>query len=159
MLDVEVLDETNTLEEAQLALVQEVLIHAAKTEVVQNESEISVSFVDDEAIHQLNKEHRGIDRGTDVLSFALNEAGEEEVSFDWSEGMPNLLGDIIISVPRIALQAEEYGHSYERELAFLTVHGFLHLLGYDHRNAEDEVIMFTKQEEILQSYGLGRSKS
>ena len=151
---VETMDETDTLTDKQLELITAVLTHASELEKLEGETEVSVSFVNDEEIRQLNNEHRGIDRGTDVLSFALNE-GEED-SVELIEGMPNLLGDIIISTPRITMQAEEYGHSFERELGFLVVHGFLHLLGYDHLNEQDEKIMFGRQEEILTSYGLVR---
>ena len=151
---VEVSDETTTITENQMKQIDALLKHAATHEHLEGELEVSVTFVSDEEIRQLNHEHRGIDRGTDVLSFALNE-GTEELA-EPIEGMPNLLGDIIISTPRISEQAEEYGHSFERELGFLVVHGFLHLLGFDHMNAEDEKIMFERQEEILTSYGLVR---
>ncbi len=90
-----------------------------------------------------------------MLSFALNDG---EPDYEALEGIPNLLGDIIVSIAHINRQADEYNHSFERELAFLVVHGFLHLLGYDHQSKEEEREMFTKQEEILESYGLGRSK-
>lgn len=151
---VETMDETNTLTSKQLDLVQDIITHASKVQELDGDYEVSVSFVDDEEIRELNKEHRGKDQGTDVLSFALNE-GEDEVVAPIS-GMPNLLGDIIVSVPRISLQAEDYGHSFERELGFLVVHGFLHLLGYDHLTEQEEKEMFGRQEEILTSYGLVR---
>ncbi|MEN0643101.1 rRNA maturation RNase YbeY [Alkalicoccobacillus gibsonii] len=151
---VETMDETNTLTSKQLDLIQDIITHASKVQELDGDYEVSVSFVDDEEIRELNKEHRGKDQGTDVLSFALNE-GEDEVVAPIS-GMPNLLGDIIVSVPRISLQAEDYGHSFERELGFLVVHGFLHLLGYDHLTEQEEKEMFGRQEEILTSYGLVR---
>ncbi|MDP4137699.1 MAG: rRNA maturation RNase YbeY, partial [Bacillota bacterium] len=93
---------------------------------------------------------------TDVISFALEEDGEGEVEIIGAD-MPPVLGDIIISVDKAREQAEEYGHSLMRELGFLTVHGFLHLLGYDHMTEEEEKEMFTKQKEILNRYGLSRS--
>ncbi|WP_180320494.1 rRNA maturation RNase YbeY [Shouchella patagoniensis] len=159
MIEVDIIDETHTLTMEQLRLVENVLHHAGEAELLERPSELSVTFVHEEAIKELNRDHRGIDKATDVLSFALND-GEEEGSFDiLPEGMPNMLGDIIVSVGHIKSQAHDYGHSFERELAFLVVHGFLHLLGYDHMNENDEKQMFTKQEEILQSYGIGRSKS
>ncbi|MEK4564520.1 rRNA maturation RNase YbeY [Alkalihalobacillus sp. FSL R5-0424] len=151
---VETMDETNTLTNKQLDLIQDIITHASKVQELTGEYEVSVSFVDDEEIRELNKEHRGKDQGTDVLSFALNE-GEDDV-VEPIDGMPNLLGDIIVSVPRISSQAEDYGHSFERELGFLVVHGFLHLLGYDHLTEQDEKEMFGRQEEILTSYGLVR---
>ncbi|TSB46759.1 rRNA maturation RNase YbeY [Alkalicoccobacillus porphyridii] len=151
---VEVSDETSTLTAKQMEQVESVLKHAAALEQLEGEYEVSVSFVDEDEIRQINHGHRGIDRGTDVLSFALNE-GVEEVAQS-IEGMPNLLGDIIISTERITQQAKEYEHSFERELGFLIVHGFLHLLGYDHMDSEEEKVMFKRQEEILTSYGLVR---
>ncbi|PAM93050.1 rRNA maturation RNase YbeY, partial [Flavobacterium sp. IR1] len=99
--------------------------------------------------------YRGKDMPTDVISFALNDEVEDEADMIM-EGMPNALGDIIISVAHISRQAEEYGHSFERELGFLVVHGFLHLLGYDHMTEQDEKAMFSRQEEILSAYGLTR---
>ncbi|MFB4211862.1 rRNA maturation RNase YbeY [Shouchella sp. JSM 1781072] len=155
MIEIDIVDETETLTEEQTKLVHEILLAAGDTEHVQADSELSVTFVTEAAIHELNLEHRGIDRSTDVLSFALND-GEQE--YEQMEGMPNLLGDIIVSISHIQRQAEEYNHSFERELAFLVVHGFLHLLGYDHQSSDEEREMFTKQEEILESYGIGRSK-
>jgi probable rRNA maturation factor len=129
--------------------------------------------VDDQAIHELNKQYRGIDKPTDVLSFAMSETGEDEIEIHYDDaaedepdiepGMANKedsfiepLGDIIISVQRAIAQAEDYGHSVERELGFLFVHGFLHLIGYDHQSEEDEKSMFAKQEDILQKAGLER---
>lgn len=122
--------------------------------------EISVMFTDDEEIRKLNKLHRNIDRATDVLSFPLFEYDEdgnilEEDNEVNAEG-EILLGDIVISLERAALQAKEYGHSEERELGFLTVHSMLHLFGYDHMTPEDESEMFSYQNEILEQMGLER---
>lgn len=122
--------------------------------------EISVMFVDDEEIHTLNKLHRNIDRSTDVLSFPMYEYDEEgniiEEFSDFNKNGELLLGDIVISLEHAAAQAEEYGHSFERELGFLTVHSMLHLFGYDHMTKEDEKEMFSYQEEILHKAGLER---
>jgi probable rRNA maturation factor len=121
------------------------------------EGEVALSFVTDEAIHELNRTYRGIDRPTDVLSFAMQELGEDELKIVYDEiAEIEPLGDIIISIPRALAQSEEYGHSVEREIGFLFVHGFLHLIGYDHGNEEDEKEMFVKQEQILQLAGLTR---
>ena len=120
-----------------------------------NPCEVSVSFTDNAGIHELNKKFRGIDRPTDVLSFPLFDyTGEsEEPPVDELMGM---LGDIVISLEQAALQAEEYGHSFEREVAFLTVHSMLHLLGYDHETGEeDEADMRRCQSEIMEQMGLG----
>ena len=115
--------------------------------------EVSVTLTNNEYIHTLNKQYRGIDRPTDVLSFALNESEEPDV-----EDGPdvNVLGDLVISVERAKEQAADYGHSVKREIAFLTVHGMLHLLGYDHMTDADKPVMRKKEEEILEKIGLTR---
>lgn len=112
--------------------------------------EFGVIFVDNKKIHQLNKEYRNIDRETDVITFRL--ADYEEVKV----GDVTILGDVYISLDKAKSQSIEYGHSYLRELSFLLIHGFLHLLGYDHMNIEDEKEMFKLQEEILDGYGIKR---
>lgn len=115
-------------------------------------AEVSVTFTDNEGIHALNREYRNVDRPTDVLSFPLSD-GED---YD-TDGDAVLLGDIVISLERAQTQAEKYGHSFEREVAFLTVHSMLHLLGYDHETSpEDERNMFARQDEILISAGMTR---
>lgn len=108
-----------------------------------NDVEFNVILVDNNYIHELNKNYRKIDRETDVITFALED--NEEVN----EEEHRLLGDIYISVDKAKSQALEYGHGFKREICFLAVHGFLHLLGYDHMNKHDEEIMFSKQELIL----------
>ncbi len=117
--------------------------------------EISVSFVDNEEIKELNKEYRGIDRVTDVLSFSLMEGEDTEYSVNPETG-DTMLGDIVICIDKTREQANEYGHTFERELGFLVVHSMLHLLGYDHMEVEEENVMFRKQEEILNKVGLVR---
>ena len=111
------------------------------------EAIVSVSLVDNNFIHELNRDYRKIDRPTDVISFAFldNEDREKEIK----SGMPVVLGDIYISVDKAKEQAAEYGHPLEREMSFLFVHGMLHLLGYDHMTPEDEKVMFKLQDEIL----------
>ncbi|MBQ2754526.1 MAG: rRNA maturation RNase YbeY [Clostridia bacterium] len=118
----------------------------------ENIPEISVSVLicDDEEIHELNRQYRDIDRPTDVLSFPMY---DDEGNLD-----PDELGDIVISLERAKLQAEEYGHSIERELAFLTAHSMLHLFGYDHIEEDEQKEMFAKQEEILKKLGLTRGE-
>ncbi len=106
-----------------------------------------VIFIDDEEMHKINLSYRGIDRTTDVLSFALNDNKHIETEV-------NSLGDIFISIPKMISQAKDYNHSEKRELSFLTVHGLLHLLGYDHMNKSDEEIMFNLQKEILDELGI-----
>lgn len=119
-----------------------------------NPCEISVTFTDNEGIRELNRKFRGIDRATDVLSFPLfdYEGESEEPPVNEFKGM---LGDIVLSLERAREQAEEYGHSFEREVAFLTVHSMLHLLGYDHETGEeDELDMRRRQTEITELLGL-----
>ncbi|MEK4964634.1 rRNA maturation RNase YbeY [Weizmannia sp. FSL K6-3076] len=154
-LSLDMMDETNELEAEHLELVRTLLDYAARQEGVEDGTELSVTFTDNEGIREINRDYRGKDQPTDVISFALEEMGEGEIEITGAE-MPRVLGDIIISVPRAREQAGEYGHSFERELGFLAVHGFLHLLGYDHMTKEDETEMFGRQNEILDRYGLKR---
>lgn len=114
---------------------------------------VSITLVDDAAITDLNRDHRGLASPTDVLSFSQLE-GEDMA--DLPEGEPLPLGDIVISLERCVSQAAEYGHTFERELGFLTAHGMLHLLGWDHQTPEEEAAMMAKTEEILAGLGLSR---
>ena len=134
-------------------IVKSVLNKAAEVYGIEPYTEVSVVLADDEYIHQLNHQYRGKDCPTDVLSFALNE-GEEPEIIDGPEVV--LLGDIIISLETAARQAEEYGHSLERELAYLTVHGILHLLGYDHMIEDEKKEMRQEEEHILSLLGITR---
>lgn len=158
ILNIDFLDETAEVQESHMELVEKLLQHAAQVENIEQGSEVSISFVTNEAIHEINREYRDKDQPTDVISFALEELGEGEVQIV-GEGIPRILGDIIISIDRTKEQAEQYGHSFERELGFLAVHGFLHLLGYDHMNEADEKVMFGKQDVILSTFGLGRDEN
>lgn len=112
--------------------------------------EFNVIFVDNNYIHELNKNYRGIDRPTDVITFALEDGVEVDIN-SW-----RILGDIYISIDKAREQAESYGHSLKREIFFLTIHGLLHLLGYDHMKEEEEKEMFRLQELILDGYGIKR---
>jgi rRNA maturation RNase YbeY len=155
LLTIDLIDETNEISEEQLETVEDLLQFAAAEERIAQDSELSITFVSNERIQEINREYRDKDQPTDVISFALEEMGEGEIEIVGLE-QPPMLGDIIISIPRAHEQAIEYGHSFMRELGFLAVHGFLHLLGYDHMNDEDEKVMFTKQKDILDRYGLKR---
>ena len=155
MLVIDFIDEVNGVTEEQQKELEQLLLLAAKMENVPSEAELSLTFVDNERIQEINREYRDKDRPTDVISFAMEEMGEGEIEIV-GENMPVILGDIIISVPKTYEQAEEYGHSFMRELGFLAVHGFLHLLGYDHETVEEEKEMFNRQKEILEAYGLKR---
>ncbi|RBP02363.1 rRNA maturation RNase YbeY [Rossellomorea aquimaris] len=152
---IDFIDETETLSEEETSLVQNILNFAANKEEVEDESEVSVTFVTNERIQEINREYRQKDQPTDVISFALEELGEDEIEIVGGQ-IPRVLGDIIISIDRAKEQAEEYNHSFSRELGFLALHGFLHLLGYDHMEEMDEKKMFQRQKDILDEYGLKR---
>ena len=128
-----------------------------RQENFEGSAEISVTFVNNEQIHKLNLEHRNIDRETDVLSFPLGENGVYDINLDTGAKM---LGDIVISIEKAVAQAEEYGHPLRREIAFLTVHSLLHLLGYDHEGGGLEAVrMREKEESVLTQLGLKRNGS
>lgn len=133
----------------ELKTIRELLNFALKHEKLTN-VEFNVIIVDMDTIHKMNKQYRGIDAPTDVISFALEDY--QDIVYEDQR----LLGDIYICLEKAKSQAEEYGHSFLRELSFLTIHGLLHLLGYDHMNPDEEKIMFAKQEEILENYGIKR---
>ena len=124
----------------------------AELEALSPQTEVDITLVDDAAIHELNRTYRGSDRPTEVLSFALDE-GEEEPEVDDDE-IEHLLGDVIISAPTAVRQGEEYGHGLEREMTYLAVHGMLHLLGYDHMEEKDKLIMRKREEEVLRRLDL-----
>lgn len=136
------------------------VLHTLRYENCDFDAEVSVTITDNENIQKINSTERGIDAPTDVLSFPMlyfDENGDIiDCDYD-SDGELLLLGDIVISAERAHRQAEEYGHSFRREMAFLTVHSMLHLLGYDHvDDPEGEKIMFKKQDEILEELGITR---
>ena len=149
MNKIEIFNQTNE-EIKELETVEKVLYSAMDKEKLTDTS-FNLIIVDNEYIHKLNKEYRNIDRETDVITFALED--EDTLIIGDNE---RILGDIYISIDKARSQAEEYSHSFLRELSFLAVHGFYHLLGYDHMTKEDEEVMFKKQEEVLESYGIRR---
>ncbi len=149
MNKIEIFNETNE-EIKELEIVEKVLYSAMEKENLIDTS-FNLIIVDNDYIHKLNKEYRNIDRETDVITFAL----EDEDTLIVGD-KKRVLGDIYISIDKARSQAEEYNHSFLRELSFLAVHGFYHLLGYDHQTKKDEEIMFKKQEEVLESYGIRR---
>ena len=141
----------NTSEEFHYEDIIEKVVNKALEKEKIKKASCSIIIVDNDYIHKLNKEYRGINRPTDVISFALED--------DKTMVIPDeirLLGDIYISIDKAKEQAKEYGHSLERELCFLAVHGIYHLLGYDHEKEEAAEIMFKKQEEVLEEYGITR---
>ena len=174
---VDIIDDQAYLASGQEKLLHEVIEAAAKYLNLPEGIELDLSIVSNEEIQVLNRDYRGLDKPTDVLSFALTEVSSEydvdfahldlteeaeetedleETEFEDEEAIPQHLGDIIISYPRAQEQAQDYGHSLDRELAFLAVHGFLHLNGYDHQTEEEAQEMFKIQEEVLTTYGLTR---
>ncbi|MDR2006515.1 MAG: rRNA maturation RNase YbeY [Acidaminococcales bacterium] len=138
---------------AQARLIKRTLNAAAALEKLEKRVQVSVTLVDDVKIRSINREYRGVDKITDVISFALNEGDEDSAA-----GGPekDLLGEIVICLPQAARQAEEYGHALARELGYLAAHGFLHLLGYDHITARDRKIMREREETIMAKLGLAR---
>lgn len=148
------------LKEEQLQLLQKTAMQCLKEETFSRGCEINILLTDDENIRQINKQHRDIDRSTDVLSFPIADIKNGEIlsdqgDVDMDEGLL-LLGDIVISLETALKQSEDYGHSFERELAFLTAHGLFHLLGYDHMQKDEENDMISRQESALEKLGLIR---
>ncbi|EKU49910.1 rRNA maturation RNase YbeY [Staphylococcus massiliensis] len=152
MFTIDFSDHTNEVEASWFEQIEDLLTFAKSKEGIEEEAELSVTFVDKEEIQSINRDYRDKDKVTDVISFALEEDEPEIEGLD----MPRVLGDIIICTDVAKEQAESYNHSFERELGFLALHGFLHLLGYDHMNEADEKKMFGRQTEILNEYGLTR---
>ncbi|MCD8778450.1 rRNA maturation RNase YbeY [Mammaliicoccus sciuri] len=152
MLIMDFIDEQQVIDEDTKNQIESLLTFAAKKENITEEAELSISFVDEEEIQAINRDYRDKDKVTDVISFSLEEDEPEIEGLD----MPRVLGDIIICLEVAKEQAESYNHSLSRELGFLALHGFLHLLGYDHMTEEDEKEMFSRQDEILNEFGLTR---
>lgn len=150
VFDNEVENFENNYEQDFTAIIEQAL----KTLGIEDDVEVSCVLVDDERIHEINREYRHIDRSTDVISFAMEDNDQLYV-----EGMPRTLGDIFISVDHAKKQAEEYGHSLRREMCFLFTHGILHLLGYDHMTDEQEKEMFGLQDQILGALSIEREEA
>lgn len=128
----------------------------AEKENLRDNAEVDITLVNVDEIHELNKQYRGIDRPTDVLSFALDEGDEEPEVED--EEVEHLLGDVIICAQKAVEQGEEFGHGLTREMTYLAVHGMLHLLGYDHMEEEDKKVMRAREEDILRELDLAEEK-
>ncbi|HFI0036246.1 TPA: rRNA maturation RNase YbeY [Streptococcus suis] len=162
---IEMIDETGQVSAQMQEQITELIQFAAEKIGKQNK-EMAVTFVDNKRVHEVNLEYRGIDRPTDVVS--LEYKPENEIFFGEEDLLDNpelaemmedfdaYIGELYISIDKAREQAEDYGHSYEREMGFLAVHGFLHINGYDHYTPEEEAEMFGLQEEILTAYGLTR---
>ena len=130
-------------------IIENVVKECFKQENIKEEFYISFTLTNDETIKQINKKYRNIDKPTDVLSFPMFEKKEIEQILKNKIGHKEILGDIIISIPKVNKQAKEYEHSFKRELAYLVVHGFYHLMGYEHIEEEDKIQMRKKEESIL----------
>lgn len=160
MMEITFIDETKKVTDEEINDIESLLQFAAGYLHLPENTEMSVTFMDNDQIQVINRKYRGKDAPTDVISFAIGEEGEEETPIFFAEDelndLPHELGDIMISTQRAQEQAAEYGHSYEREVGFLALHGFLHINGYDHMTSEDEKEMFGLQKEILNAYGLKR---
>ncbi|EEI23708.1 rRNA maturation RNase YbeY [Lentilactobacillus hilgardii] len=161
-MDLEIYDKTEKgISEKDEKLIRDVLNFAGSYIHLADNTEMSVTLVNNNEIHKINREYRGVDRATDVISFAIEDEAEDDdfpivMDEDMQESIPENIGDIFVSVDKVAEQADYLGHSFQRELGFLVVHGFLHLNGYDHMEKADADIMFPLQEEILNAYGLKR---
>ena len=152
MLTMDFIDDHNVINQDTKEQIESLLKFAAKKEEIEEEAELSISFVDESEIQAINRDYRDKDKVTDVISFSLEEDEPEIEGLD----MPRILGDIIICLEVAKEQAESYNHSLSRELGFLALHGFLHLLGYDHMTESEEKEMFSRQDEILTEFGLTR---
>ena len=151
MFTIDFSDHTELVKDEWYEQIEKLLNFAKQEEQINEDAELSITFVDKSEIQEINKMYRDKDKVTDVISFALE---EDEPDIDMSEfNIPRVLGDIIICTDVAQEQSESYGHSFERELGFLALHG---LLGYDHMNEEDEKEMFGRQDAILNAYGLTR---
>lgn len=152
MLTMDFIDDHNVINQETKEQIESLLKFAAKKENIEEEAELSISFVDESEIQAINRDYRDKDKVTDVISFSLEEDEPEIEGLD----MPRILGDIIICLEVAKEQAESYNHSLSRELGFLALHGFLHLLGYDHMTESEEKEMFSRQDEVLTEFGLTR---
>jgi|SRR5690625_566429 len=152
-MQIDIIDQTNNLTNEEVDLLERIVSFASGREKIPKQVEVSITIVSDEEIKSLNNQYRNKNEATDVLSFEMdNPFREVNEELD----MPIMLGDIIISYDKAEEQARRYNHSFRREIAFLAVHGFLHLLGYTHDDKEEEKVMFEKQEAILEAFSLER---
>lgn len=150
-IDFALVNEVSDFTEDYEEIYRQIILEASKQLQIDSDLELSCILVDDQKIHEINKQYRQIDRSTDVISFALEDSEQYYV-----EGMARSLGDIFISVDHAKKQAIEYGHSLYREMCFLFTHGLLHLLGFDHMEGEDEKIMIARQKAILDALKIER---
>lgn len=159
-MDLEIYDQTKKkVKKDDISLIESILNFAAKKINLNDNTEMSVTLVNNDKIQKINREYRNVDRATDVISFAIEDNEDDFpilMTEEMQDSIPKNIGDIFISVDKVEEQANFLEHSYERELAFLALHGFLHLNGYDHIEPDDEKIMMPMQRMIMEEYGLER---
>ncbi|QBO37319.1 rRNA maturation RNase YbeY [Periweissella cryptocerci] len=160
-MDLALIDNTKEhVSDEHQQLVHDVLEFAGNYIKLPEDTEMSVTFMNNDEIQKYNRDYRGVDKPTDVISFAIEEEDDDDFALimdeEMLEDLGKNIGDILISMDKVAEQAEFLGHSFERELGFLAVHGMLHLNGYDHMEASEEKEMFTLQKDILDAFGLAR---
>lgn len=155
-MDIQIIDETETETVNHLKLVHDILNFAGTYLKLPSNTEISVTLMGNDAIQKINKKYRSNDKPTDVISFAINDYIDPIIKDDEFDEIPINLGDLMISLDKVNEQSQKLGHSYERELGFLCVHGLLHLKGYDHMEPDDEQQMIQIQKNIMREYGLER---
>ncbi|MCH4008217.1 rRNA maturation RNase YbeY [Companilactobacillus sp.] len=154
-MDLEIFNDDNLIDDKRQEWVEDLADFAANELELDENTQLSIHFVTKDGIHEINKKYRDVDRATDVISFAIND-GEDSLDY-LEQQIPDLpvdLGDLFISVEIVKEHADEYEHSFDRELGYTIVHGILHLNGYDHIKPEDEKVMIGLQEKILSAYGL-----
>jgi probable rRNA maturation factor len=151
-MHIDIHDQTDRLSGAHQSLLEEVLQFTAQSEKIPANVELSITIVTNETIQKMNQQYRHKNEATDVLSFEVDHPFDD---FE-AEAVPLLMGDIVISYEKVEEQCKRYNHSFERELTFLAIHGFLHLMGYTHDTIENERSMFQKQDAILEAFHLER---
>jgi probable rRNA maturation factor len=154
-MDLEIFNDDNLIDEKRQEWVEDLADFAARELELDENTQLSIHFVTKDEIHEINKKYRDVDRATDVISFAIND-GEDSLDY-LEQQIPDLpidLGDLFISVEIVKEHADDYEHSFDRELGYTIVHGILHLNGYDHIESDDEKVMIGLQEKILSAYGL-----
>lgn len=154
-MDLEIFNDDNLIDKARQEWVEDLVDFTSNELELDENTQLSIHFVTKDKIHEINKEYRDVDRPTDVISFAIND-GEDSLDYI-EQQIPDLpvdLGDLFISVEIVKEHADDYEHSFDRELGYTIVHGILHLNGYDHIQPEDEKVMIGLQEKILSAYGL-----
>ncbi|AEV95220.1 rRNA maturation RNase YbeY [Pediococcus claussenii] len=156
-MDIQIFDHTKEASKEDLNLITDILNFSSNYIELEKNTEMSVTLMHNDEIQSINKKYRNVDRPTDVISFAINDEDEDIIMDpEMAAAIPDNIGDLMISVDKVAEQADFLGHSYARELGFLCVHGFLHLNGFDHMEKADQEKMFPMQKEIMNAYGLGR---